>query len=305
MWQQVKKKVEIAKQKKKEKEERQKLVEKKKQPAAFFSIPLLNVSLQEVDFKLEPLFYPHVKYPASPSPISNYNEYFEDSVIKKFSNSKWRQMKHFIKKCVSDENLLIERNKFKLTVVDIKTLAGTHWVNDQIINFYFKLIEERNLNSTYLPDIFAFSSFFFGSLKQHGYEGVKRETKNIDIFKYSIIFIPVFELNHWTLIIVDFGECKIISYDSIGGKNIDNTKEMIKYMKQEYLEKKKEKKSFDYLAFEYVTCPHQTNSYDCGVFISYFAKCYGMLKSPSFVQKELKLIRTMMTYEILNSQILE
>ena len=51
-----------------------------------------------------------------------------------------------------------------------------------------------------------------------GYESSKRWTRNIDLFKYKYIFIPVNLGNaHWALIVIDI-ELKIVKYyDSYHG----------------------------------------------------------------------------------------
>lgn len=74
---------------------------------------------------------------------------------------------------------------------DLRTLDGSQWLNDEIINFFGEMIMERALNNQeFYPKIHVFSTFFYEKLKG-GYAGVRRWTKKFDIFGKDYIIIPI------------------------------------------------------------------------------------------------------------------
>ena len=60
------------------------------------------------------------------------------------------------------------------------------WINDEVINCYGEMISQCSNGK-----IFYFCSFFFKKLDSHGYKGVKRWSRKINIFKFKQIFIPI------------------------------------------------------------------------------------------------------------------
>lgn len=103
----------------------------------------------------------------------------------------------------------------KITRKDLLTLKGLDWLNDEVINFYTSLICERAKNDKELPSVrgegrdgllrtgsiqvYAFNTFFFSTLQQRGFAGVKRWTRKVDIFSYSVILVPIHHGAHWCL----------------------------------------------------------------------------------------------------------
>ncbi|CAJ0847538.1 3040_t:CDS:10 [Entrophospora sp. SA101] len=120
----------------------------------------------------------------------------------------------------SDSNILYDKviEKFNMTVTyhDIKTLNPTVWVNDQVMNFYGKLIVDRNSKNKNLPSLFIHSTQFMTKYSSCGYKAVSKWTKKVDIFEKDLLFIPVHSRNmHWSLCLVDFKASKIYYIDSL------------------------------------------------------------------------------------------
>lgn len=94
-------------------------------------------------------------------------------------------------------NFRIFYNKHMLDMDDLATLDGQNWLNDQVINMYGELIMDA------VPDkVHFFNSFFHRQLVTKGYNGVKRWTKKVDLFKKSLLLIPIHLEVHWSLITV-------------------------------------------------------------------------------------------------------
>jgi len=66
------------------------------------------------------------------------------------------------------------------------------------MNFYFNLIQERS-GSDNLPSVHVFNTFFYPKVLKEGHKGVRRWTKQVDLFSKDIILIPVHLGVHWCL----------------------------------------------------------------------------------------------------------
>lgn len=73
-----------------------------------------------------------------------------------------------------------------------------HIFSFKVINTYFELIVERSKQDGY-PSIHAFNTFFYGKLKQQGYDSIKRWTRKIDLFSFDLVFVPIHLGVHWCL----------------------------------------------------------------------------------------------------------
>jgi Ulp1 family protease len=97
--------------------------------------------------------------------------------------------------CERDKNKLIVKHfNIDMTVSKILCLKGSQWLNDEVINFYIKLLESRNNSNKNYPKCYYFNTFFYQKLTQNNsfnYQNVKRWTKNIDLFSFDKILIPV------------------------------------------------------------------------------------------------------------------
>ena len=116
--------------------------------------------------------------------------------------------------------VLIDAHKIQITIKDIDTLSGLNWLNDEIINFYMQMIVARaDGNKENLRSVYTFSTFVHHRLLDVGYNGVKRWTKKVDLFSYSLILAPVHLGEHWYLATIDMDAETFTNYDSMGGNN--------------------------------------------------------------------------------------
>ncbi|XP_008565704.1 PREDICTED: sentrin-specific protease 5, partial [Galeopterus variegatus] len=134
-----------------------------------------------------------------------FNEDFSNR--KSFINREITNYRARHQKC----NFRIFYNKHMLDMDDLVTLDGQNWLNDQVINMYGELIMDA------VPDkVHFFNSFFHRQLVTKGYNGVKRWTKKVDLFKKSLLLIPIHLEVHWSLITVTLSNRIISFYDSQG-----------------------------------------------------------------------------------------
>ncbi|OAX82759.1 hypothetical protein ACJ72_02896 [Emergomyces africanus] len=103
------------------------------------------------------------------------------------------------------------KKKAEVEFHDLERLGDGEYLNDNLIGFYLRFLEhhmERNR-----PDLAArvyfFNSFFFASLtntpkgrRAINYQVVEKWTRNVDIFSYDYIVVPINENAHWYMAII-------------------------------------------------------------------------------------------------------
>lgn len=201
----------------------------------------------------------------------------------------------------------------EVKVMDIKTLAPETWLNDQIINFYRVLIQER-CNGQKLG-VWLFRTNFYSTLEEQGYDKVKRWTKTCkpNIFSKKLVIIPILcSGSHWCCGVINFGMRRFEVYDSKSWLDKDEFgKQMLMYLREEHPDKMGGVK-FDEEKWTAVKCdcPQQDNGFDCGVFTSHFMRCLALNKRVGdrarfdFGQSDISYLRKRMILDIVNKEIL-
>lgn len=177
------------------------------------------------------------------------------------------------------------------------------WLVDEVINFYFALLQER------FQDCHFFNSFFVTKLcgqdgRGYDYPGVRRWTRKVDLFSKRKIFMPVNIGNmHWTVIVVDKTAVRYL--DSLGDSGKRYLLSIQKYMEDEHRDKLNSPlaKPYDLRPSRSNDVPRQTNGYDCGVFAAFNAHYLAFDKEPSFTQDDIDHLRRRMLLSILDKAI--
>ena len=190
---------------------------------------------------------------------------------------------------------------------DINTLYGFQHVNDTIIDFYLQAIVRRSAQNKQWPKCCALNSFFCQNLRKFGYKSIRKWTKNLDIFSFDKIFIPVHFLipTHWCLATIDLKTQTISMYDSLGKDRDDILKLFPNFLESEHLDKRKS--SFDASAFKLVNVkdiPLQENGWDCGMFVLKYAEYLSRNAKLTFTQQDIPYFRKRMVYEIVNNVVI-
>ncbi|EKX53828.1 hypothetical protein GUITHDRAFT_100795 [Guillardia theta CCMP2712] len=154
-----------------------------------------------------------------------------------------------------------------VTAKDFETLREEELLNDTIIEFYIKFIEQR-MDAQTRERCYFFSTFFWKKLLQgrtpeERHRNVATWTRKLDIFEKDFLFIPICHEVHWTLAIIcapggvvnldkdaASGECRddrgrqhtILYLDSMGGYMKDAVVKLTDYLKFEWKVKKEEEK---------------------------------------------------------------
>ena len=197
---------------------------------------------------------------------------------------------------IDDEELLICKYNIPITVRHFKKLMPTTWLNDEIINFYFGMLQERNNNlralNPHTKKLLFLNTFFMNKLlgdnllydsdrnglfpKCFNYQAVQKWTKRYIIFNdVDDIYIPINIPNsHWCLIVVDIRNKIIYFYDSIynfdrGSKFVDAT---IRWLNEEHFKNFGVPLETDLWNIQIlIDIPQQNNGNDCGVYLILFA----------------------------------
>ena len=119
---------------------------------------------------------------------------------------------------------------------DFQTLQPRTWLNDQIINFFMEMLVARScalVSEGLRPRrSYFFNSFFMDKLEREGYNGIRRWSKNFDIFDMENIFFPINIRNyHWVLAIVDIVHHQLHFFCS-QGKNVSKCLNIIFFNQQ-------------------------------------------------------------------------
>ena len=179
--------------------------------------------------------------------------------------------------------VIASRNNIEVTGDKLQCLNNREWLNDEVINFYFDMLNELGKENRYYKT-YLWNSFFWlklcGDGKGYNYKAVQRWTsrKKIDIFEYDRIIVPMnIGKNHWALGLVDLKDKAVKYYDSLAANTIHKSfsEFILQYLEDEFKDKKRNDECPDFKSFEVllVEPPQQRNGFDCGVFTCMNAEC--------------------------------
>ncbi|CAK7897705.1 hypothetical protein CAAN1_04S01134 [[Candida] anglica] len=224
------------------------------------------------------------------------------SLIKPLSSD--QQAKLYKIWSTSNQSIIVSSHfQIDITVRDLQTLCDNQWLNDNVIDFYLNLITEQSSN------VFCWTTHFFTTLQSKGYQGVARwsKRKKLNVTQKDLILVPINIMGtHWALAVVDNVKKKFAYYDSLSSSgNKKALQLLVTYMSEEG---KKQGSSIDFHSYEIIPLaetPQQQNGYDCGVFSCTSAFFVSKGKPLKFSQKDMKLLRRKMAYEILTKELIK
>lgn len=187
---------------------------------------------------------------------------------------------------------------------EIISLKGIHWVEDKIIDYYLMLIMIRAYKKN-LPSVFCMNTKFYQLYAKKGYESVKNWTKDIDLFSFQLICIPVRRGNHWFLVVIDFITRVIKSYDTYNGSHTKYLEKIRDYLGFESSDKKKKQLRTHLIPMYSYNIDRAISCSDCGVVICSVAEFITRECKVAFCQADLPYLRQKMIVEILTGDLLE
>lgn len=188
------------------------------------------------------------------------------------------KLKSLLRPNSSDRTVVIDKFNIDITISKLSCLCPHSWLNDEIVNFYMCMLQERDTklcaesNGQRRPSHY-FNSFFMSKLLENGqynYAFVRRWSKKVDVFAMERVFIPI-NLNntHWAMSVVYVQKKEVYYYDSMcmnGQKYLDAIQ---RWLVDEAKDKKQitlDPKEWKFIQGTQKEVPQQRNGYDCGVF---------------------------------------
>lgn len=187
----------------------------------------------------------------------------------------------------------------------IKPLA---WLNDEIINAYLTVLVQYLRQSTgntapnERPKFHAFNTFFYSTLRDKGYQGVRRWANRAKIggealLDVDTVFIPVHQASHWTLMVVRPIDRTIEYFDSLGARGAREVEVIKKWLRGELGDK------FDEEEWTFLpsVSSQQDNMSDCGVFLLINAKAIALgIEPTAFGARDTVDLRMKIVAELMN-----
>lgn len=207
---------------------------------------------------------------------------------------------------IPPEEVLASAFRLNISRADMHTLAEGQWLNDEVVNFYMNLIMERSEKEG-TPRVYAFNTFFFPKLLNGGHAALKRWTRNIDLFSFDILLVPLHASMHWCLAVVDLRTRHLAYYDSLNTAVYDQTgclELLQQYLEDESQHKRNHGLDWENWTLKIMDVPRQENCSDCGVFTCQYAECISRDAPISFGQQHMPYFRKRVVYEILHQTIL-
>lgn len=204
------------------------------------------------------------------------------------------------------QRVIVRSSGYTVTCKDLKTVLGTNWLNDVVIDFYMGLVAERSNEVPGSRRVHALTTHFFNVLRNRGYEAVRRWTDNVDLFSYDLVLVPIHDMDHWSLAVLNIMNRTFEFYDSMGRKNRNCYQVLMAYLKKEHQDKRKfpltpkEKWECHYVK----NLPQQTNSHDCGVFVCLYAECLARGAPFNFSGRDIQRLRYRIAFEILSGKLM-
>lgn len=151
-----------------------------------------------------------------------------------------------------------------LRVSDVQLLQGPHWLNDQIISFYFEYLEKIKYKAN--QDMLFVSPEVTQCIKIVPEAEIGIFLSPLGAETKPFIFFPLNDNSthraggsHWSLLVFSRPESAFFHFDSSASTNLPHCQQIVSKMKH-FLGKPN-------ALFKSVRCLQQSNSYDCGIHV--------------------------------------
>jgi sentrin-specific protease 1 len=196
---------------------------------------------------------------------------------------------------------------------DMATLRPRQWLNDEVINYFFKLLEQREASAVEAtwPRCHFHQTNFYTKLAEtpagYKYSEVARWTRKKDVFSKDLIIVPIHcNGNHWTLAVINMKQKRFEYYDSLRGSPNMVLTNLRRWLEDESLDKKKvpfDTSGWTEVVWKQGQTPQQCNGWDCGIFMSRTADWLARDAVLSFTQGDMENLRRLTVLEIINASL--
>ena len=135
---------------------------------------------------------------------------------------------------------------------------------------------------------------------------VKKLFKNINIFNFEIIFIPInYNNNHWILVTIENFKCKVTLYDSFNVKQEQILNNLKQYLDLKYQELFVIPLTYHWSFDQDLNIPLQKNTYDCVIFLCKIAHLKSLrIEIFNFLARDMEFYRKNVLFSILLNKII-
>ena len=214
-------------------------------------------------------------------------------------------------KKIGDGTLLASHHHIleKLNAKNLRTLAPGTWLNDEVINAYLRLVDNKlaeNKSTTRIVNTFFFEQ---ASLAGKNFTKINRmlTKKGIQLDGLKKLIIPLnIKQTHWCFAVIDFSEMTVKGFDSLNSSSILLMDDLVQ-LANTLLQNKKHAtppKQFERVVVvrDY---PRQNNSHDCGVFMLKGIHSLAEHRSLDFSQADAVYSRYHICYELIEGKLIE
>lgn len=215
-----------------------------------------------------------------------------------------------------------------LTGRDFYCLAPERCLNDEIVNEFLKLLQQRDASNRQRDSSIMchfFSTFLLPKLvTKYNYSDVRRWTDpkrlkrwgqmSSTVLNCDLIFFPRHQQSHWSLIVMDLRSSVVGLYDSLCSSNLSDKsmksvgaemQMIIRYLTDEAREKIGEDWSKVKFRFKIGPMPQQGNTWDCGLFMIQAIRLLSLGRPLDFTQEDMDSLRVQIFKELMEGKLLE
>lgn len=212
-----------------------------------------------------------------------------------------------------------ERTNLEVTRSDFECMKPGQWLNDEVINFYIALLQDRDTrrkSEQKGPRCFFFNTFFYHKLRSGGYSyrGVSRwsTAKRLkqqgvgyeSILECDKIIVPIHQPAHWTMAVINLRDQQLEYYDSLGGADSEVLDLLSRYIEDEAKDKQgKELDTSGWMRLFARNIPRQMNGSDCGVFAIKYGEYCSRDAGFQFSQEDMPYFRQRIVADVMRRSV--
>ena len=164
---------------------------------------------------------------------------------------------------------------FRIYYQDLHTLMPNGWLNDTVVEFRLRQIEQKHKHKK----VKILGTFFYTQLtdgcvssKDVQYEHVSKWTADVDVFSLNKLIVPIHTPDHWTACVFDFTTKELLGMDSQGVDDPKVLEALSRWLVSHARATGAEGFDASEWSRRYLDVPRQSNGSDCGVFCLEFCE---------------------------------
>jgi sentrin-specific protease 1 len=199
-----------------------------------------------------------------------------------------------------DSEVLTTIGGTAITRKHMRTLSPGNWLSDEVINAYCTLLNEKlDLTESIIFSRGGTASFFYKKMKGPGgrlnFSAVERWTKNVDLFAFKQVLIPVhISETHWTAAMLNLGSQTLSYMDSLKGSDEGCLGLLEDYIRALHAAQKPAAYTMHDTPWpRHILKDHpiQSNGNDCGMFVLVWLECQSESRPLAYSQANMLFLR--------------